>query len=272
MFFDVEGAIFASELAGMARGLIISSLFLYLVSAFVLMKAKSRSLVPTEPGHVSAYLPIVALATGITGILGSIIGIFATIINQNILNGSGVFGVFVTNFGLLSLCSFTLFAIILILFKTKKFASANVSIKMVANVLASVLFISTILISVELPRPLRNVEGVINTATSVTVTALLSPGATGSNTLRVGLTGPDEEVKRILDFVKTGEAKAELISLEQDANSKPISLSINQEGSLEANGVTVGFSGRSRIQIQLYGNQKPVGIDVTLQKNPGYSS
>jgi hypothetical protein len=215
---------------------------------------------------------VVANSSFITGIIAVFIGFSATYINQSTLKGSSFIDSYFNSFGLWLLLTFAFLILMILVINQPSLPASAQNFK--NSLKFSLLFalIATLFLPLELPKPARSIEATAETKTAVTVTAVLSPGAAGLNDLKVGLTGPDAEVARILSFVVDGDAQIWIISGEEKTLSEPLQLRINEEGSLVADGVIAQNSGKSKIRIKLSKKVETLNMDVTLQENPGYKS
>ena len=270
MVLNVERAIAAYELGGLARGVILASLMISFIAVTLLISLSHRSESGYRGQKLAQLIRVVANSSLITGILAVFIGFSATYLNQSTLKGFSFIDSYLNGFGLWLLFSFA-FLILMILIINKP--SLPTSAKKVKNSIKFLLLfalVAALFLPLELQSPARSIEATTETKSAVTVTAVLSPGAAGLNDLKVGLTGTDAEVARILSFVVDGEAQMWIISGEEKTLSKPIQLKINEQGSLVAEGVIAKSAGESKIRIKLSKKVETLNMDVILQENPGY--
>ena len=270
MELNVEQAISSSELGGLARGVILSSLLISFFAVTFLISLNRRSETELRNKKISQLIRVVANASFITGLMAVFIGFSATYINQRTLEGSSFIDIYLDGFGLWLLFIFVFLILMILVVNQPSLPTSAQSFK--SSLKFSLLFvlIATLFLPLELPKPARSIEATTETKSAVVVTAVLSPGAAGLNDLKVGLNGPDAEVARILSFVVDGDAQMWMITGEEKTLSERIQLKINEDGSLVAEGVIAKSSGESKIRIKLSQKVEVLKMDVTLQENPGY--
>jgi hypothetical protein len=66
-------------------------------------------------------------------------------------------------------------------------------------------------------------------------------------------------------------ATAQLVSLELDLKSEPVTVSLDDQGGLVVSEIVADAPGRWRIQIDLGDGGTLLSLDVTLSPNPGHS-
>ncbi len=271
LILDVERALSVSELGELARGVIIASLLISMIAALFLFSFKRIAGGETQAQKSTQLIRVVANASLITGILAVFIGLFATYLNQSTLKGSQFVGIFATGLGLwLIFILLFQFLAILLINKPRK-SAATVGVKNPLTVSLLLVLTASLLLPLELPRPSRNVEAVGKTTSGVTVTVVMSPGAAGSNTMKLGLTGADFEVAKVFSYVIDGKAQISLTTGESDSDNQPIKLKMNEEGSLVAEEVIAKFSGKSKIRFKWSKSENPLTMPINLQENPGYN-
>ena len=270
LVLNVERAISASELGGLARGIILASLLVSFLAVTLLISLNRRSETDSRSQKLTQLIRVVANSSFITGILAVFIGFSATYINRSTLKGSSFIDSYSNRFGLWLLLTFAFLIFMILIINKPQLPKSTLNFRRPLKFSLLFALIATLFLPLELPRPARSVEATAETKSAVTVTAVLTPGAAGMNTLKVGLTGPDAEVARILSYVVDGEAQMWIITGEEKTLSKPVQLKISEEGSLVAEGVIAQSSGKSKIRIKLSKRVEPIIMDVTLQKNPGY--
>jgi hypothetical protein len=272
LMLNVERAISASELGALARGVILASLLVSLLAVSLLISLNRKAESDYRSQKLAQLIRVIANSSFITGILAVFIGFSATYVNQSTLSGSSLFESNLNVFGVWLLLIFTFLTLMILVINKPSLPTAAREFKNLLKLSLLFALISAFFLPLELPRPARSVEATAETKNAVTVTAVLSPGAAGPNDLKVGLTGPDAEVARILSFVVDGQAQMWIITGEEKTLSEPIQLKINDEGSLVAEGVIAQSAGKSKIRIKLSKRTDPLNMNITLQENPGYKS
>lgn len=271
MILDIERALSASQLGGLSRGIILASLIIALIAALLLFSVNSNSALENKAPKSTQLIRVVANASLITGILAVFIGLFATYLNQSTLKASSIVGVFGTGFGLWLIFILLFQLLVILLINKPRHSAATIGVKNPLTVSLLLVLITSLLLPLELPRPSRNVEAVGKTSSGVTVTVVMSPGAAGSNTLKLGLTGSDVEVARVFSYVIDGKAQISLTTGESNSDTQPIKLKMNEEGSLVAEEVLAKFSGKSKIRFKWSKSENPLTMLINLQENPGYN-
>lgn|GEM_PF-2062857 len=271
MKLDVERALSVSELGGLTRGVIIASLLISLIAALFLYSFKRNSGVETQAQKSTQLIRVVANGSLITGILAVFIGLFATYLNQSTLKGSPIIGVFGTGFGLWLIFTLLFQFLAILLINKPRQSATTVGVKNPLTLSLLLVLITSLLLPLELPKPSRNVEAVGKTNSGVAVTVVMSPGAAGLNTLKLGLTGSDVEVARVFSYVIDGKAQISLTTGESNSDTQPIKLKINEEGSLVAEEVIAKFSGKSKIRFKWSKSENSLTMPINLQENPGYN-
>jgi hypothetical protein len=270
---DVEGAISASASGGLGRGLVLASLLVVLVASVrQLSKSLRRSHATSGSRSSSAEVldaGVVVASASAVGLVGSVVGLVATFTNQSILVGNGIASFFTTGLGLASLVGAAVFIVVIIL--RKKISSAPGKVLSLLGVVVCASLMSGLVVSGDLPRPASSANAKTTLNDSVSATAVVVPGAAGTNSVRVGLSGPDEEIKVIREAVEAGLATATLVSLELDAKSEPVTLTLDDQGALFVEEIVAEAPGRWRVQIDLGDNGDLLMLDVTLVANPGYN-
>lgn len=270
---DVEGAISASASGGLGRGLVVASLLVILVASIrQLIKSlrRDRSLAQASKANQPVLNAGVVLASAsVVGLVGSLVGLFATFTNQSILVGNGIASFFSTGLGLASLVGAFVFIVVIAL--RNKISSGSGKTLSLLGVVVSASLISGLVIAGDLPRPASSANAKTTLNDSVSATAVVVPGAAGPNSVRVGLSGPDEEIDVIREAVEAGLATATLVSLELDAKSEPVKLTLDDQGALFVEEIIAEAPGRWRVQIDLGDNGDLLMLDVTLVANPGYN-
>lgn len=97
------------------------------------------------------------------------------------------------------------------------------------------------------------------------------PGAAGANDVRLGLSGPDEEVEQLREAAAGGDATVSFRSLALGSTSPESPLTLDDEGALVASDVVLDGDGRWRAQFEV-GLDEPIVADMTMQSNPGHDS
>ena len=273
---DVEGAIAASASGGLARGLILAGLLVVLVvslrSLVSSLSKRSRSAISSGRIKQSALpMNVVLASASAVGVIGSVVGIFATWNNKTILTGGNPVEFFLNGLGAWSLLSLGFFFVVIIVsIRAKKLAGPNFVSAFSSVVLAFSLVIGLFL-SGDLTRPAGWADSKVTFNDSVSATSVMTPGAEGTNTISIGLSGPDSEIEPIREQVQAGLATAQLVSLELDLKSEPVPVSLDDQGGLVVSEIVADAPGRWRIQIDLGDGGALLSLDVTLSPNPGHS-
>jgi len=270
---DVEGAISASASGGLGRGLVLASLVVILVASIRQLSKSSRRSSPLAAGS-KANQPVldsgvVLASASVVGLVGSTVGLFATFTNQSILVGNGIVAFFSNGLGLTSLISSAVFIVLIAV--RRKISSGSGRALSLLGVVVSASLITGLVVAGDLPRPASSANAKTTLNDSVSATAVVVPGAAGPNSVRVGLSGPDEEIDTIREAVEAGLATATLVSLELDAKSEPVTLTLDDQGALFVEEIVAEAPGRWRVQIDLGDNGDLLMLDVTLVANPGYN-
>lgn len=270
---DVEGAISASASGGLGRGLVLASLVVILVAS-IRQLGKSLRRNSAKSGPQTDLIPVldagvVLASASVVGLVGSTVGLFATFTNQSILVGNGIVAFFSNGLGITSLISAAVF-IVLIAVRRKISSGSGMALSLL-GVVVSASLITGLGVAGDLPRPASSANAKTTLNDSVSATAVVVPGAAGPNSVRVGLSGPDEEIEVIREAVEAGLATATLVSLELDAKSEPVMLTLDDQGALFVEEIVAEAPGRWRVQIDLGDNGDLLMLDVTLVANPGYS-
>lgn len=267
---DVDSAISAAELSELGRGLILAGLVIVLVAWLipVFQKFGRRGNAPgADPKNSRLPWTSVFVAGLTVASLGGVVGLVGSVTNDVILRGgilppSGVAvvaavvliaGMVGTVFGLRGL---------------ENPASSPV-LQVGSGALSLALVIGVVLVP-DLPRPARSAEAHGTVTDTVQAVVSVIPGAAGTNTLRVGLSGSDEELQQLSDAVEISGASVTLTSLDTGQGFDPIPLSFDDRGRLVADGVVIANSGRWRVSLDLAQPDSVVSLDVTIQENPGY--
>lgn len=271
---DVEGAISASAAGGLARGLVIAALAVIFVLGVrkiisSLGKSKSSNSASQSANSMRPGSVVLASASAV-GIVGSLIGLVSASTNRSILTGDGLAESVTSGLGLWSGLSLVVFTLALILSVNQKISSRANTISLLTGIALATTLVIGMSISGDLPRPASYAQALGTLNDSVTATAVVTPGASGPNSLRVGLSGPDEEVEAIRQLVAGGLVSVTLVSLELDTRSEPVTLTLDDRGGLYAEELVANGSGRWRIQIDLGEEVDLLILDVTLAPNPGY--
>lgn len=218
----------------------------------------SESLVPA--GTVLASSAAVGLA-------GSVVGLVSSWTNQSILIGDSFVGAVSSGLGLWSLLSMVFFGIVISIVVWGRLPKIR-GLGSLTGMVAATSLIAALVVAGELSRPPSSAQALGTLNDSVTATAVVTPGAAGPNSLRVGLSGPDEEVGPVKEAVRAGRATAVLVSLELDMRSEPVPLAVDELGALYASEIVADAPGRWRVQIDLGDDGGLLILDVTLSPNP----
>ncbi len=270
---DVEGAISASATGGLGRGLVLASLSVILVASIRQLSKSSRRSRPLAAGS-QANQPVsdsgvVLASASVVGLAGSIIGLFATFTNQSILVGNGIVAFFSNGLGLTCLISAAVFIVVITV--RSKISSGSGRALSLLGVVVSASLITGLVVAGDLPRPASSANAKATLNDSVSATLVVVPGAAGPNSVRVRLSGPDEEIDIVREAVEAGLATATLVSLELDAKSDPVKLTLDDQGAIFVQEIVAEAPGRWRVQIDLGDNGDLLMLDVTLVANPGYN-
>lgn len=270
---DVEGAISASASGGLGRGLLLASLLVILVASIRQLGKSLRKNSATSDSRTHSVpvldAGVVLASASVVGLVGSLVGLFATFTNQSILVGNGVLSVVATGLGTASLVSFAVF--IAVIFLRGKISSGSGKALSLLGIIVSTSLITGLVVAGDLPRPASSANAKTTLNDSISATAVVVPGAAGPNSVRVGLSGPDEDIDVIREAVEAGLATATLVSLELDAKSEPVTLTLDDQGALFVEQIVAEAPGRWRVQIDLGDNGDLLMLDVTLVANPGYN-
>ena len=269
---DVDGAISASASGGLGRGLVLASLLVILVASIRQLGKSLRKNRATSDSRISSFPVIdsgvVLASASVVGLVGSLVGLVATFTNQSILVGNGIASFFSTGLGVASLVGASVFIVVIALRNKISFGSGKAL--SLLGVVVSASLIAGLVLAGDLPRPASSANGKTTLNDSVSATAVVVPGAAGPNSVRVGLSGPDEEIEVIREAVEAGLATATLVSLELDIKSEPVTLTLDDQGALFVEEIVAEAPGRWRVQIDLGDNGDLLMLDVTLVANPGY--
>ena len=273
---DVEGAIAASASGGLGRGLILAGLLVvFVVCLRLLLSSLQKSFKPSlssDSNQLSALpINVVLASASAVGVIGSIVGILATWTNQAILTGGNPVDFFLSGLGAWSILSLVFFfAVIVLSIRSKRLAGANFVTAFSSVAIASSLVVG-ISLSGDLTRPAGWADSKVTFNDSVSATSVMTPGAEGTNSISIGLSGPDSEIEPIRKQVQAGLATAQLVSLELDLKSEPVTVSLDDQGGLVVSDIVADAPGRWRIQIDLGDGGAFLSLDVTLSPNPGHS-
>ena len=273
---DVEGAIAASASGGLARGLILAGLLVVLVVSlrFLVSSLPKRSKSAISSARIKqSALPmnVVLASASAVGAIGSVVGIFATWNNKIILTGGDPVTFFLNGLGAWSLLSLGFFVVVIVIaIRAKKQVGPSFVSAFSSVVLAFSLVIGLFL-SGDLTRPAGWADSKVTFNDSVSATSVMTPGAEGTNTISIGLSGPDSEIEPIRAQVQAGLATAQLVSLELDLKSEAVPVSLDDQGGLVVSEIVADAPGRWRIQIDLGDGGALLSLDVTLSPNPGHS-
>lgn len=272
---NVEAAISAAAAGGLARGLMLAALAVVFVAAVrvlaskVLTRKSTSSLLAEAQTGLPA--PVVLISASAVGLIGSVIGFVSAWTNRSILIGDSFVGVISSGLGLWSTLALILFGLVIavasLLSSTKK---SNPVLSLIGFGSSLALAFGLVL-SGDLPRPPSSANALATYSDTVTATAVLTPGAVGPNSLRVGLSGPDEEVELIRQVVSSGNASVTLVSLELDTRTEPKALTLDDQGALFAEDLVAEGPGRWRIQVDLGADTDLLILDVTLSPNPAHN-
>jgi hypothetical protein len=267
---DVDAAISAAELSELGRGLILAGMVIVLVALLALMSQKIGRLgnsLGTDPRDPRVPWTSVFLAGVAVAALGGAAGLAGSVTNDVILRG----GILPLS-GVASVAAIAVIAGILVaVFRRALLQSAASSpVFQVGGAVMSLALVIGVVLVPELPRPARSAEAHGTVTSTVQAVVSVIPGAAGSNTLRVGLSGSDEELQQLSDAVEISGASVTLTSLDTGEGFDPVSLSFDDRGRLVADGVEIANAGRWRVSLDLGQPDSVVSLDVTIQANPGY--
>ncbi|WP_461188458.1 hypothetical protein [Arthrobacter sp. Z4-13] len=273
---DADGAIVAATTAALARGLMLAASLIMLVALLAvvvrgvrLSRAVRRGDSPAAAGSVPWEGVIVGAA--LVGIVGGVVGLWATYAHASIMRGDGIAATLGNWFGVWSGVSVAVSIASIVLFVPLRRTNRRVplAVSITASIAAAVLF-AAVGAANELQQPQRRVEALVSVNPAVQGTVVVEPGAAGLNEVRIGLTGPDEDVDKLRRAISSGSATVTMRSLALGLRSQPATVQLDQQGGLVAREVIAEADGRWRVQLDLADGDGPVLADVTLQPNPGY--
>lgn len=273
---DADGAIVAATTAALARGLMLAASLIILVALLaIIVKGVrlSRALRRDDSAAAAGSVPWEGVIVGaaLVGIVGGSVGLWATYAHAFIMRGDGVAATLGSWFGVWSLVSVAVSIACIALFvpRGRTLRRVPLAVSITASVAAAVLFASVGAAN-ELQHPQRRVEALVSVNPAVQGTVFVEPGAAGLNEVRIALTGPDEDVDKLRRAISSGRATVTMRSLALGLRSQPVTVQLDQQGSLIAREVIAEADGRWRVQFDLADGDGPVLADVTLQPNPGY--
>lgn len=267
---DVDSAVSAAELSELGRGLILAGLVIVLVALLIpLHQGFRRHTTAPAAGVMAQRVPWASfqLAGVSVAALGGTLGLVGSAANGVILRG----GILPPS-GFAGLAAIVLIAAIVVAVFGRSWLPTQASSPgaQVSGAALTVALVIGIVLVPDLPRPARSAEAHGTVTSTIQAVVSVIPGAAGDNTLRVGLSGSDEELAQLTDAVKTSGARVTLTSLDTGEGFSPIPLSFDDRGRLVADGVVIANAGRWRVSIDFGQPDSAVSLDVTIQENPGY--
>ncbi|MFP5451403.1 MAG: hypothetical protein ACLGG9_06580 [Thermoleophilia bacterium] len=268
---DAEGAIRAAAGASLGRGLMLASAFGVLLASAALVALILRGAYDGTPrGPWRVGLPFGAAGAGVIALIGGAVAAWAAQRNGSIVAGdSGIAAITGTAIGAWSIAAMALGVLAIVLaFIDRRRRAPRVGWP-VALVLAACVAGGSA-VAADLPSPARQAEATVALDDTTQATVVLTPGAAGSNDIRIALSGPRELVGPLRDAVRTEGARAELRALASGETSAPVALDVDDEGNLVGGNLVATAPGRWRVSFTLPGRAEPVITDVTLQPNPAF--
>lgn len=270
---DVDGAIVASMGGELAAGLMLAATLVIVIAALAALTIRFQAFRRTKKNLSTAAvsrLPwdAVVAAGGAVAIIGGAVGLWSSLSSDSIMGGAGLSATLASPFGINSL-SAMLFGAFCIVFYFQRRAIRRVpfSAALIVAFAASGIFVTASSVP-DIQRPQRSVEALVSVNSLVQGAVAVVPGAAGSNEVRIGLTGSDQDVEALRRAIETGDATVSMRSLGLGLESNSVTLRPDGDGGFVASNVIAEADGRWRVQFNLAANLDTVIADVTLQPNP----